>query len=280
MRKVGFVGVGTIAEALIIGMSADGEHRADFLLSPRNRETSARLAHRFPLASVAPDNQAVVDASDIVFIAVRPQIAEEVIKQLRFRGPQQIVSLVAGFDIKRLSHLVAPAEEIYRVIPLPANAKRRGAITLYPPSEQLAELLTGIGQLVQVDDEQQLDVVWASTSLMGAYFGFMDSIAAWLSEHGVDPVNARGYAAAVFHGLAVSALEQSSEGFGKLIADYSTPGGLNEQAYRELVAAGWTERIHEVLTLIHERILGRATLDTKLPIAYRSPPAVGRNAAD
>src|SRR5215469_2727943 len=266
MRKVGFVGVGTIAEALIMGMSADGEQRADFLLSPRNRETSARLAHRFSFALVARDNQAVVDDSDIVFIALTPQVAEEVIKELRFRRHQQIVSLVAGLSIERLSHLVSPAKEIYRLIPLPANANRRGAITLYPPSEHLAELLTGIGRLVQVDDERELDVLWASTSLMGAYFGLMDAVARWLTERGVEEADARNYVAAIFHGLAVSALERPGESFRELIADHSTKGGLNEQAHRELVTAGWTERIQEVLTLVHERILGCATLDTKLPV--------------
>lgn len=280
MRKVGFVGVGTIAEALIMGMSADGDHRADFLLSPRNSETSARLTRRFSFASVARDNQAVVDGSDIVFIALRPQVAEEVIKELRFRGTQQIVSLVAGLNIQHLSHLVAPASDIHRLIPLPANANRRGAITLYPPSKQLAELLTGIGRLVQVDDEQELDVMGASTSLMGAYFGLMNSITGWLTEHAVDPVNARDFVAAVFHGLATSALEQSNLSFEKLIVDHSTAGGLNEQAYRELVAAGWTERIHEVLTLIHERILGRATLETKLPVNCRPTSTADSSAAN
>jgi len=266
MQKLGFVGVGTIAEALIMGMSAEGEHRADFLLSPRNRETSSRLARRFPFASVAENNQAVVDASEIVFLALRPQVAEEALKELRFHKSQKIVSLIASFDVARLSRLVAPASEIYRLIPLPANADRRGAITLYPPSEQIARLLAGIGQLLQIDDERELDVLWTSTSLMGAYFGLMDTVARWLTERGVKPDDARSYVGAIFHGLAVSAMEHPAQSFPQLITEHSTPGGLNEQAYRELVAAGWTERIQEVLTLIHERILGHATLETKLPV--------------
>jgi len=266
MQKLGFLGVGTIAEALIMGMSAEGEHRADFLLSPRNRETSSRLERRFAFVSVAEDNQAVIDGSEIVFVALRPQVAEEVLRELRFHKSQKIVSLIASFDSARLSRLVAPASEIYRLIPLPSNAERRGAITLYPPSDQIAKLLTGIGQLVQVDDERQLDVLWTSTALMGAYFGFMDAVARWLTERGVDPVDARSYVGAIFHGLAVSALSHPDESFRDLITEHSTSGGLNEQAYRELAAAGWTERIQEVLTLIHERILGRATLETKLPV--------------
>lgn len=280
MRKSGFIGVGTIAEALITGLSADGEHRSDLLLSPRNSETSTRIAHRLPFASVAADNQAVVDGSDIVFLALRPQVAEDVIRQLHFRADQQVVSLVAGFSVERLSQLVAPARKIYRLIPLPANANRRGAITLYPPSPEIAELLAGIGVLVQVHDESELEVVWASTSLMGAYFGLMNSIAEWLTDRGVAPDNARHFVAAVFHGLAVSALEQPGRSFQQLVLDHSTPGGLNEQAYRELVAAGWTGRIQEVLTLIHDRVLGRVTLEIKLPINRGSAPASATKATN
>jgi pyrroline-5-carboxylate reductase len=94
----------------------------------------------------------------------------------------------------------------------------------------------------------------------------MDAVARWLTERGVEPADARSYVGAIFHGLAVSAQAHPAEGFRDLITEHSTAGGLNEQAYRELVAAGWTERIQEVLTLIHERVLGRATLETKLPI--------------
>lgn len=273
MRNIGFIGVGTIAEALITGLSADGEHRANILLSPRNNETASRIVHRLSFASVAPDNQAVMDGSEIVFLALRPQVAEGVIRQLKFRADQQVVSLVAGYSVERLSQLIAPASKIYRLIPLPANANRQGAITLYPPSPDIAELLMGIGCLVQLQDERELEVVWASTALMGAYFGLMNSVAEWLTDRGVDPANARNFIAAVFHGLAVSALKQPAKSLEQLVMDHSTPGGLNEQAYRELLAAGWTDRIQEVLTLIHDRVLGRATLETKLSINCGPAPA-------
>src|SRR5215475_11388411 len=96
--RLGFVGVGTIAEALITGMCAGGEQRATFLLSPRNADTAKRLAERYSFAAVARDNQAVIDGSDIVFLAVRPQVAAEVLGGLKFRPDQRVVSLIAAFD--------------------------------------------------------------------------------------------------------------------------------------------------------------------------------------
>src|SRR3954451_13658991 len=75
LPRLGFVGVGAIAEALIAGLCAGGEQRGTFLLSPRNAQLSKGLAERFAFVKVAADNQAVVDGSDIVFLAVTPQIA-------------------------------------------------------------------------------------------------------------------------------------------------------------------------------------------------------------
>ena len=153
LPRVGFIGVGTIAEALITGMCAAGEQRATFLLSPRNADIAKRVAERFSFVEVARDNQAVIDGSDIVFLAVRPQVAADVLGTLKFRRDQRIVSLIATFDVARLRTLVAPASTIARATPLPAVARRLGPLTLYPPVPEIAKLLEGLGQLFQLQNE-------------------------------------------------------------------------------------------------------------------------------
>jgi pyrroline-5-carboxylate reductase len=270
LPRLGFVGVGTIAEALITGMCAGGEQRATFLLSPRNADTAQRLADRFSFVAVAPDNQAVLDGSDIIFLAVRPQVAAEVLGALKFRQEQRIVSLIAGFDVARLRGLVAPAGTITRAAPMPAIAHRLGPVTLYPPVPEIAGLLEGLGQLIPLQNESELDAFWAVTGLMGSYFGLLDEIAGWLARRDLENEQVRPYVAAVFKALSVTAAERATEGFGRLAVDHSTPGGLNEQAYRELQAAGWTSLVSQALDLIHARILGRATLADRLPGAGKS----------
>ena len=71
LPKVGFIGVGTIAEALITGMCAEGEQRARFLLSPRNAAIAKHLAERFSFVKVAASNQAVVDGTNLADVVAR-----------------------------------------------------------------------------------------------------------------------------------------------------------------------------------------------------------------
>jgi pyrroline-5-carboxylate reductase len=265
LPRLGFIGVGTIAEALITGMCVGGEQRATFFLSPRNSDTAQRLAERYAFVAVARDNQAVIDGSDIVFLAVRPQVAPDVLGALKFRPDQRIVSLIAGFDVARLRSHVAPVTAIARATPMPAVARRLGPLTLYPPVPEVARLLEGLGQLVQLEHESDLDALWAVTGLMGSYFGFLNEIAGWLSRQNLEDAQIRPYLAAVFEALGVTAAERAEEGFDRLIVEHSTPGGLNEQAYRELKAAGWTSLISQALDLVHARVLGRATLADRLP---------------
>ena len=265
LPRVGFIGVGTIAEALIMGMCAGGEQRATFLLSPRNADIAKRLAERFSFVEVAGDNQAVIDGSDIIFLAVRPQVAADVLGALKFRQGQRIVSLIATFDVARLCTLVAPASTIARAAPLPAVARRLGPLTLYPPVPEIAGLLEGLGQLVQLQNESALDAFWAVSGLMGSYFGWLDEIAGWLVRHNLEETQVRPYVAALFEALSVTGAERAKDGFDQLVVEHSTPGGLNEQAYRELQAAGWTGLVSQTLDLIHARILGRATLADRLP---------------
>jgi len=270
LPRLGFIGVGTIAEALITGMCLGGEQRATFLLSPRNANIASRLAERFSFVRVAADNQAVIDASDIVFLAIRPQVAVDVLGALKFRVGQRIVSLIATFNVERLRPLVAPAETIARAAPLPAVARRMGALTLYPPTPEIAGLLEGLGQLLELQNESDLDAFWAVTGLMSSYLGMLDEIAAWLSRQNPQDDQVRPFVAAMFEALAVTATERAMDGFGRLAEEHATPGGLNEQAYRELKAAGWTGLISQTLDLIHARILGRATLADRLPTSRES----------
>jgi pyrroline-5-carboxylate reductase len=251
-------------------MCTVGEQRGTFLLSPRNAVIAKRLAERFSSIEVAGSNQAVIEGRDNVFLAVRPQVATDVLSALKFRQNQRIVSLIATFDVARLRTLVTPATTITRAAPLPTVARHLGPLTLYPPVAEIAGLLQGLGQLVQLQNESDLDAFWATTGLMSSYFGFLNEVGDWLSRHQLEEAQVRPFVAAMFEALAVTAAERAKEGFDRLAAEHSTAGGLNEQAYRELKAAGWTDLISRALDLIEARIRGQATLADRLPPSRQS----------
>ncbi len=110
--KIGFLGTGEITSAMVAGLGSGDRSACDQAwCPPRNAEAAATLAGRFPQVSVAASNQQVVDDCETVVIAVRPQIAQDVLAELQFRSGQNVISLVSGLPVRRLLELVALTSE-------------------------------------------------------------------------------------------------------------------------------------------------------------------------
>jgi len=102
--RLGFIGAGTITAHMVRGLQGSALADWPVVLSPRNVETAAALA-TLPGVTVAASNQAVVEACDIVILAVRPQIAEDVLSDLRIAPDQLVISLIAGLRLPQIATL-------------------------------------------------------------------------------------------------------------------------------------------------------------------------------
>ncbi|MFQ6017180.1 MAG: NAD(P)-binding domain-containing protein [Kiloniellaceae bacterium] len=265
MTDIGFIGTGVITEAVVSGLCTLAEPPTRITVSPRNAERARSLSSRFRQVSVAADNQSVVNVSDVVCIAVRPEIAAALLGELGFRQDQSIVSFVATVPIVELRELVAPATRICRMVPMPPVADHLGPIALCPPNEKIATLFGGIGTVTQVDDEKRLHTLWAVTAMVAPFFGLLHEMSAWLEARNIEPYQARRYVGSMIHALSVTAKRVGDGGFERLIDEHSTPKGLNEQALRELKSAGWGVLIPKVLNLIAKRLNGRADFESRMP---------------
>ena len=250
---LGFIGTGAITSAMVTGLSSPGGRRCAIRLSPRNAAIAAGLAVRFENVAVCASNQEVLDSAGTVVIAVRPQVAEEVLSALRFSSGQVAISLVAGFSVRRVAELIAPATGIWRAVPLPSVAQRRSPIALYPPGGPAAELFSSLGQVFGVESEAHLNAFGAATSTMAAYFGFVGRIASWVAAKGIPERQAREYMARTFAGLADAGLETSERTFADLAAAHATPGGLNEQLLRDLTDHGVFDVLGDALDAVYRR---------------------------
>jgi pyrroline-5-carboxylate reductase len=250
--KLGFLGAGAITSAMVTGLNAPGGR--PILLSPRNAAVADDLARRFPQVSVASSNQEVVDECDTVVIAVRPQIAESVLAELRFRPDQNVISLVSGFSIRRLLGLIAPATRVARAVPLPSAARRRSPTAIYPRDPETVELFALLGAAFAVDTEHEFDALCVATATMATYFAFADGAASWLARNGIPPAQARDYIARLYAGLSDTAMEEPERGFQTLAADHATRGGINEQVLTALTAHGTFEKFSESLDAVMRRV--------------------------
>lgn len=256
--RIGFIGVGNIATAVARGLCRATPAPDRVLLSPRNAGKAAALAAEFAQAEVMADNQAVIDGSDVVILAVRPPHAGEVLGALRFRPDLKVISLIAAVRFPDLCKLVAPATDVVRAVPLPPVAQHIGPTAIYPADPATTELFDRIGTAVPVTDEHQFDALATITAVAASQYALMSRLSAWLVAEGVDGKSADRYVTAVAHAVAVDGAEAVEHGFDALIKDVSTPGGMNEQILRMLTEAGWFEPLKPALDAILARHEGRA----------------------
>ena len=124
---------------------AEREGAADaLLLSPRSAERSERLADEFAQCERLDSNQAVIDASEIVVLGMRPQQVDEALADLRFRSDQVVASLIAGTPPSGIAPLVTPATRVCQLIPLPAISLRRGPLVISPPLPEVEPMLDAL----------------------------------------------------------------------------------------------------------------------------------------
>ena len=199
--SLGFIGTGTITAAMVAGLRASRLVDSPVLLSPRNDETARRLAAGFPLVNIAVDNQDVADRSDVLILAVRPQQAEAVIKELGLRPDLTVISLIAGLDHRTLARWTG-VSTVCRAIPLPFIAKTRGMTPIFPPEPAVIDLFDALGGALPVTDLGAFDTYAALSALMGTYFGIAEIVTGWAEARGLPDEYTRPYIAALFGNLA------------------------------------------------------------------------------
>ncbi len=252
--KLGFVGTGEITSAIVTGLSSSTAEYSSIRVSPRSPKTAARLANQFAAVSIASSNQDVLDSSDIVVIAIKPAIAQDVISELHFAPEHCVISLVSGLPLRTLSGLVAPATRVVRAVPLPSTARRAGPTGIYPPDRFASDLFACIGTIFPVKTEHEFDALCAATATIASVYAFMEKIAAWLAEHGVSDQSAREYIARVFCGLSCAAADAPDRSFQSLVKAHATAGGINEQFLKHMADSGLFDGIPNGLTAVMKRI--------------------------
>ncbi|MBI1173512.1 pyrroline-5-carboxylate reductase [bacterium] len=251
MPALGFIGTGTISAAIVRGLK--GSPLADWpvLLSPRNAAVAGALV-RLPGVTVASDNQAVIDGCDILILAVRPQVAEAVLRPLAISADQTVISLIAGLPIEAIRSWTG-AGRVCRAVPLPFVEERRDVIPVFPPDPMALALFSALGQALPVADLATFEIYCAGSALMGTYFGILEIAEAWAVAQGLSPADARAYLSGLFGNLG-EVLRKSQSPLHELRIAHSTQGGLNEQVFARFTEAGGDVALADALSGVLARI--------------------------
>ena len=99
--NLGFIGTGKIAYSVIQGICTSKIKCKKIYISPRNKSLAQKLKRKFKKVIIAKDNQEIVDKVNWVFLSVTPKVGEKIIKDLKFKSSQKIVSFISTITLSQ-----------------------------------------------------------------------------------------------------------------------------------------------------------------------------------
>jgi pyrroline-5-carboxylate reductase len=244
-KKIGFVGAGNMAEALIRGLLRGHAHPDQIGASAPREERVGELASRYQIRATT-DNLALVDESEVVVLAVKPQIMRKVLDQIaeRMRPDALVISVAAGIPVAAIEARLKPGIRVIRSMPntpavVDAGATAIAAGTHATPADmKLAKQIFDAVGVTVVLDEYQLDAV---TGLSGSGPAYMFLILEALSDAGVKVGLSRRTAQLLSAQTVLGAakmLIETNEHPGRLKDQVTSPGGTAITGLHTLEAGG------------------------------------------
>ncbi len=260
--RCGFIGAGNMATSLIGGLIADGFPPQDILVTDVDQHKCEDLQTRLGIRS-APHNAALVESSDVVVLAVKPQqvrgLAHEIAEVVQRTHPL-IVSIAAGIRERDLEQWLGGNVAIVRCMPNTPALVQSGATGLHANTrvglqqKDLAEsLLRAVGVAVWVEAEDLLDAVTAVSGSGPAYFFLlMEAMELAAMELGLPSDTARLLVEQTAFGAAKLALE-ADVGPGELRRRVTSPGGTTEKAIEVFSHEGFEQLVLSALRAAYQR---------------------------
>lgn len=254
---IGFIGLGNMATAMIGGIVKKGVVPAkDILVSSKTDASVKKAVEQFavsPTGAGAKANREVAKMSDILFLAVKPQMYPEVIEQIKdeVRESTIIVSIAPGKTLEWLTGLFGKQVKLVRCMPnTPALVSEgctgvcKGSLVNEEEMKQVLTILESFGKAYEVPEHLMDTVVGVSGSSPAYVFMFIEAMADAAVMDGMPRALAYQFAAQAVLGSAKMVLETGKHP-GELKDMVCSPGGTTIEAVRVLEEKGMRSSVIE-----------------------------------
>ncbi|GEO70803.1 pyrroline-5-carboxylate reductase [Levilactobacillus acidifarinae] len=245
--NIGFIGVGGMAQAIISGLlRAKAFLPDDIIVHSHRQESYGPYATQHNLMT-APTNAAVATESDLVVLAVTPNVAPAVLTEIKDAladGQTTLISIVAGLSLDAMAQLVGPSVPILRTLPN-VNVEIGAGMTAVAANDQLTggKLTSALGVFGAIGTttelaEDQFGVFSALAGSSPAYIDlFIDSLSRAGVKYGLTKQQATQIAAQATLGSAKMILKSDKIPFA-LIDQVASPGGSTVAGLLAMEEAG------------------------------------------
>jgi pyrroline-5-carboxylate reductase len=207
--KVGFIGGGNMARALAGGLVSSGYRPEDILIAEPGAERRDELAIELPGVLISADNHEVAAAADCLVLAVKPQMMRAVC-----------------LDLAETVKASNPALLLQGASGLFANDA-----TSTEQRDRASDIMSAVGSVVHVPDEDGIDAVTAISGTGPAYFYLLiDMLIRSAEDMGLDAQAAHKLVMDTAKGSAALAAV-SGETMEAMIEHVRSPGGTTAAAF-------------------------------------------------
>ena len=252
--KLGFIGTGKIASSVILGICRSKIKFRQMILSPRNKRIANNLKKKFKKVSIAKNNQDVIDKSNWIFLSVTPKVGDKIIKDLKFKSNQTIISFISTINLSELKKMIKVKSKIVRAIPLPPISIKKGPVPICPPNRQVKSFFDKIGSTIEIKNEKLSINFWSTSGMMASYYEMLRVMSNWLVKKGIKKQDAQRYITSLFLALSEDAVVNSKKDLKHLVKESQTPKGLNQQGLNTMSKKGVYKSVVNTLNSIHKRL--------------------------
>jgi pyrroline-5-carboxylate reductase len=250
--KIAIIGAGNMGGAMAKGFS-----RGNLVQSKNIRLSDINTSNLENIKSVAPgiitskSNKEIIDGADLIILAVKPwlieQVSSEICNLINYQN-QIIVSVAAGVDLSQLHQFFNPEAMIFRIIPNTAIEISQSVSTVsgsYVSEDQKLMISRLFGELgkVFIVPESQLNAMMSLSSCGIAYaFRYIRAAMEGGIEMGIYPQTAKEVVLQTLRG-AVELIEANNSHPEVEIDKVTTPGGITIRGLNEMEANGFTSSV-------------------------------------
>ncbi len=251
--KLGFIGCGNMAKAMIGGIVKNGIFKADEIIASDAFRAGLEKAGEELGINITSDNAEVVAKAEVIVLAIKPQFYDDVLKEITAAATEQniFVTIAPGYSLEKVAGHLGSGAKIIRTMPNTPALVGEGVTAVSPNSniteDELAyvcNILSGFGS-AEVIPERLMDAVVAVSGSSPAYvFMFIEAMADGAVAEGMPRNQAYKFAAQAVLGSAKMVLETGKHP-GELKDMVCSPGGTTIQAVKALERTGLRSSVME-----------------------------------
>jgi len=261
VEKIGFIGAGNMASAIVKGLIGSGRYTPDQLLASDTDKSKLRTASETFGINCSSDNRQIVRDCTTIVLAVKPQVIREVLEEIKgdINAEHLVISIAAGIPMKVIHDIIGSEIPLIRVMPNTPALIQKGISALAsgktatPKHLDTARVIfDAVGETVIVQEDMMDAVTALSASGPGFVFKIMESFVEAGEQLGFDEEISRRLVMRTFLGASHLA-EESGKSLSQLREMVTSPGGTTEAGLAMFERKGAGAIIREVLEAAYQR---------------------------